>query len=118
VPFLLCDAEARVVGAVHLHALRESEREQDRLERLGKVLRALGLPVFEWHEGELPDLVQARHSFQALLAQTAGAGAPPSPVRTIDLAETFSGDAEAMGVDATDFGQFTTLPAPLDSRLG
>ena len=114
--FLVCDAQSNVLAAVALHQARDSQREQDRHERLSRTLRSMGLPVIDWHEGDLPTPAQVRQSLGPLLARVA-TSLEQVPARVVDLRDELSGDAEAMGVEATDFGAFTTLPAPLDSRL-
>lgn len=111
--FVVCDAQANVVAAVDLQLEKDSEREQARHGRLARVLRSMGLPVMQWHEGELPPVAEVRAAFASVLSRQPVTGAL-APAAAMDLDELLSGDAEAMGVEATDFGDFTTMPAALD----
>jgi hypothetical protein len=74
---LLCDTGSRVLAVIDIRSPQETERSRRRHERLGRVLKAAGIRVFTWREGELPSLAEVRHSLAHELMPVADA-----PVRT------------------------------------
>jgi hypothetical protein len=69
---LLCDSGSRVLAVVDIRSPQETERSRRRHERLGRVLKAAGIRVYTWREGQLPTLAELRSSMAADLA-------PPEP---------------------------------------
>jgi len=65
VDLLVCDSSSRAVAAVEVRTAGESARSAKRHQRLIDVLSAAGLEVFEWHEDNLPSVVEARALFLA-----------------------------------------------------
>ena len=57
---LLCDAGSRVLAVIDIRAPDETARASQRHERMARVLRAAGIRVITWYEGELPTLAEAR----------------------------------------------------------
>ena len=64
---LLCDSGSRVLAVIDVRAAQETERSRKRHERLGRVLKAAGIQVLAWREGELPSLSHVRSSMAALI---------------------------------------------------
>lgn len=74
---LLCDAGSRVLAVIDIRTAGESERGRKRHERMARVLRAAGLQVFTWREGQLPAAPEVR----AVMAKLVGPLAPAVPAR-------------------------------------
>ncbi|MDP1650765.1 MAG: DUF2726 domain-containing protein [Rubrivivax sp.] len=81
---LLCGAGSRVLAVIDVRAAQETERSRKRHERMARVLRAAGIQVHVWREGELPNLAFVRASL-ASLAGPAAAGIKSSPSRPMPL---------------------------------
>ncbi len=73
---LLCDGGSRVLAVIDIRMAQETERSRRRHERLARVLKAAGVRVHVWREGELPTLAQVRST---LGAELAGGDAAPRP---------------------------------------
>lgn len=69
---LLCDAGSRVLAVIDIRSPQETERSRRRHERLARVLKAAGIRVYTWREGQLPTLSEIRTSIASDLA-------PPEP---------------------------------------
>lgn len=100
---VLCDAGSRVLAVVDIRSPGETERSRRRHERLGRVLRAAGVPVLVWYENELPALNEVRALLGAALhvdvpASTASRPMPLIPVPEIEelLAD---GDSAVMAME-------------------
>ncbi len=100
---LLCDSSSRVLAVIDVRPPQESERSRRRHERLARVLRAAGIGVHVWREGELPSIGEvrsvlgadfARHAAQSAPAPTASRPMPLIPVPEM-LEVLAEGDAEA-----------------------
>jgi hypothetical protein len=72
---LVCDAGSRVLAVVDIRAVEESSRSRRRHERMARVLKAAGVQVFTWREGDLPTAEQVRNLLAPLLAPTPAANA-------------------------------------------
>ena len=72
---MLCDAGSRVLAVVDIRSDRESARSRRRHERLARVMKAAGIQVHVWREGDLPSLSDVRASISASLL-------PPEPKST------------------------------------
>jgi len=57
---VICDRATQVIGVVLLQSVRESERGERRRSRMGRVLKAAGVKVFNWREEALPSVDFAR----------------------------------------------------------
>jgi hypothetical protein len=64
---LLCDAGSRVLAVIDIRATQESERGRRRHERMARVLRAAGIQVFTWREGDLPAASEVRSVLSKLV---------------------------------------------------
>jgi hypothetical protein len=68
---LVCDAGSRVLAVIDIRAVQETERSRKRHERLERVLKAAGIRVHVWREGDLPSLAEVRTVLGADLTQRA-----------------------------------------------
>jgi hypothetical protein len=102
---MLCDAGSRVLAVIDVRTASESERSRRRHERMTRVLRAAGIHVFTWREGELPTPVEVRHALIKIVspevaAQAAARPTPSKPMPLIpvpDIAEVLAdGDRAAL----------------------
>ncbi|MDE2368954.1 MAG: DUF2726 domain-containing protein [Burkholderiales bacterium] len=99
---LLCDSGSKVLAVIDIRPEQESQRARRRHERMARVLRAAGIPVHTWREGDLPGVGEARHALAALAGPAAaGLKAPtsrPMPLIPVpDIAEVLAhGDRAAM----------------------
>jgi hypothetical protein len=87
---LLCDAGSRVLAVVDIRSPQETERSRRRHERLTRVLKAAGVRVYTWYEGDLPTVAEIRSLVGAELAPSSDApkGLPTTrPMPLIPVAE-------------------------------
>jgi hypothetical protein len=102
---LLCDAGSKVLAVIDVRAAQETERSRKRHERMGRVLKAAGIQVLVWREGELPSPSHVRSAMAALIgAPSQGTQSTPSrPMPLIpvaDIAEVLAdGDRAALEAD-------------------
>lgn len=69
---LICDTGSRVLACVDIRSPQETERSRRRHERLARVLKAAGIRVYTWREGQMPSLSEVRSSLASDLV-------PPDP---------------------------------------
>ncbi|MDP1898899.1 MAG: DUF2726 domain-containing protein [Rubrivivax sp.] len=99
---LLCDSGSRVLAAIDIRSPQESERARRRHERMARVLRAAGIHVFTWRDGELPTPADVRRTMAPLMGPLTPASKPtasrPMPLIPVaDIAEILSeGDRAAL----------------------
>jgi hypothetical protein len=97
---LVCDAGSRVLAVVDVRAVEESSRSRRRHERLARVLKAAGVQVFTWREGDLPTAEQVRNLLAPLLAPTPAAsrkqfaGSRPMPLIPVAEMEEILADGD------------------------
>lgn len=126
---MLCDSGSRVLAVIDVRAQQESERGRRRHERMTRVLRAAGIHVFTWREGELPSTVEVRSALIKLVspeqARVLPSNSKPMPLIPVaDIAEVLAdGDRAALEAQAhfdprlepvpsTFFDDLETDPAP------
>jgi hypothetical protein len=100
---MLCDSGSRVLAVIDVRAQQESDRSKRRHERMARVLRAAGIHVFTWHEGELPTPVEVRNGLIKLVSpeqaqQVKVNNSKPMPLIPVaDIAEVLAeGDRAAL----------------------
>lgn len=76
---LVCDTGSRVLAVIDVRATEESDRSRRRHERLARVLRAAGVRVHVWREGQLPSPAEVRTALAHDLVRGNG---PMQPVAT------------------------------------
>ncbi|MBC7942051.1 MAG: DUF2726 domain-containing protein [Chitinophagaceae bacterium] len=89
---LLCDAGSRVLAVIDIRTGQETERSRKRHARMARVLRAAGVHVCVWREGELPATQTVRQELAALLEapaarQKAENSQPMALIPVADMAE-------------------------------
>jgi hypothetical protein len=122
---VLCDSGSRVLAVIDIRSPSETERSRRRHERLARVLRAAGIRVLTWREGELPGAGEVRSTVSAALAVGGSAvGEPvdasrPMPLIPVpEIAEILAeGDAMDHGMEPVLSGFFDDLePTPQTVR--
>ena len=99
---LLCDAGSRVLAVIDIRAQQESERARRRHDRMARVLRAAGIRVLAWREGELPGIADVRHAMAAVVGgvalETKATNSRPMPLIPVaDMSEILAdGDRAAL----------------------
>lgn len=73
---LLCDSASRVIAVVDIRSPQETERSRKRHERLARVLKAAGIRVYTWREGDLPTVAEVRATLGAELSAQVLPGQP------------------------------------------
>jgi len=102
---LLCDAGSKVLAVIDVRTAQETERGRKRHERMARVLKAAGIHVHVWREGELPSVSHVRSAMAALAGATPAAAKPtpsrPMPLIPVaDISEILAdGDRAAMEMD-------------------
>ena len=76
---LLCDSRSRVLAVIDVRVANDSERSRRRHERMARVLRAAGVGVYIWREGDLPSLAEVRTLLGAEFTRVNGTQ-PSTPV--------------------------------------
>jgi hypothetical protein len=89
---LLCDGGSRVLAVIDVRAVDETDRSRKRHERLGRVLKAAGIRVHVWREGDLPSLAEVRTVLGATFGAQTGTDTQPRatssrPMPLIPVAE-------------------------------
>ncbi|MEO7246309.1 MAG: DUF2726 domain-containing protein [Rubrivivax sp.] len=89
---VLCDSGSRVMAVVDIRSRSETERSKRRHERLARVLRAAGIRVHVWYEGDLPSITEVR----TVLGASLGEGAAPAAATRSAPSESKSTPANPM----------------------
>ncbi|WP_425261683.1 DUF2726 domain-containing protein [Rubrivivax sp. RP6-9] len=107
---LLCDAGSRVLAVIDIRAPEESSRSRRRHERLARVLKAAGIRVYTWREGDLPSLAEVRSTMAAELAP---AQAEPKTTNSRPMPLIPVADIEEVLAEGDQFSYDTALePVP------
>ncbi|HEY6132345.1 MAG TPA: DUF2726 domain-containing protein [Rubrivivax sp.] len=75
---LLCDSSSRVLAVIDVRVQNDSERSRRRHDRMARVLRAAGIGVYIWREGELPGLAEVRTLLGAEFTRATGLASAPA----------------------------------------
>jgi hypothetical protein len=118
---LLCDAGSRVLAVIDIRSTQETERSRRRHERLARVLRAAGVRVHVWYEGQLPGMSEVRATLGASLGADPDAKSTASrPMPLIPVAEIeeilADGDAADHSMEPVPSGFFDDLEAAPSTR--
>jgi hypothetical protein len=114
---VVCDRNSEVLAVVEIRPAQESERSRHRHQRMTRVLKAAGVRVLVWVEGELPTPQSVRETLlprevAAEKAALARAPAGGGPLTTIPTAEVREG--EGLADDASREPPPTTWYSDLD----
>ncbi|MDH5338800.1 MAG: DUF2726 domain-containing protein [Rubrivivax sp.] len=121
---VLCDGGSRVLAVVDIRSPAETERSRRRHERLARVLRAAGIKVLIWREGNLPVAGEVRSTLTAALsspgvALDAPESSRPMPLIPVPEIEEILADGDAMdhSMEPVPSGFFDDLePSPHITR--
>lgn len=128
VDLVVCDTTTQVVAVIDVRQpeIDESERTHKRHARMDRVLKAAGIPVYVWREGQLPSVSAAREQVlqstaTAGLSTQEGGASVSTRTRPGDLAPTLDAELDARwGEDpprdpppSTWFDDLDSAPAPL-----
>jgi hypothetical protein len=111
---VVCDRSSEVLAVVEVRSAQESERSQQRLERMRRVLKAAQIQLLVWQEGDLPSPVQARQQLlgeDAAEAPSASASASsPSAASEREAAALLDDLRREDGVEVTEMGDQNDPP--------
>lgn len=98
---VVCDIGSRVLAVIDIRAPEETARSQRRHERMTRVLKAAGIQVHTWREGDLPSASEVRSVIGAVLVDNAPRPTNSRPMPLIPVADIEEILADG---DAIDFG--------------
>lgn len=98
---VVCDIGSRVLAVIDIRAPEETPRSRRRHERMTRVLKAAGIQVHTWREGDLPSASEVRSVIGAVLVDNAPRPTNSRPMPLIPVADIEEILAEG---DALDFG--------------
>jgi Protein of unknown function (DUF2726) len=98
---VVCDIGSRVLAVIDIRAPEETARSRRRHERMTRVLKAAGIQVHTWREGDLPSASEVRSVIGAVLVDNAPRPTNSRPMPLIPVADIEEILAEG---DAMDFG--------------
>jgi Protein of unknown function (DUF2726) len=98
---VVCDIGSRVLAVIDIRAPEETARSRRRHERMARVLKAAGIQVHTWREGDLPSASEVRSVIGAVLVDNAPRPTNSRPMPLIPVADIEEILAEG---DAMDFG--------------
>jgi hypothetical protein len=100
---VICDRNSEVLAVVEIRPTQESERSRQRHKRMTRVLKAAGVRVLVWAEGELPTPQSVRETLlprevaaeRAAQARAPLGGGPLTSIPTAEVQEDEGQDDEA-----------------------
>ena len=103
---VICDVGSRVLAVVDIRSAEESPRSRKRHDRMARVLKAAGIRVHVWREGDLPSASEVRSVIGAALVDNAPrpVGTTSRPMPLIPVAETAEIDDVLAAGDQLDYG--------------
>lgn len=118
---LLCDSGSKVLAVIDVRAAQETERSRKRHERMGRVLKAAGIQVCVWREGELPTASQVRSAMAALVGapapDTRPATSRPMPLIPVaDISEVLA-DGDRAALEAEMDASLEPVPSAFFEEL-
>lgn len=119
VDLLVCGGASEVIAAVEIRPSQESERSRQRHRRKARVLKAAGIRVLVWAEGDLPTVQAVREALlpSEVAAERAAARAPvpgAGPLTSIPVAEVREGEAGDLADERWQEPPSTTWYSDLD----
>jgi Protein of unknown function (DUF2726) len=95
---MLCDAGSRVLAVVDIRSDGESARSRRRHERLARVMKAAGIRVHVWREGDLPGVSEVRATISASLMppEPKASASRPMPLIPVPEIEEILAEGDAM----------------------
>lgn len=103
---VICDVGSRVLAVIDIRSADESPRSRKRHDRMARVLKAAGIRVHVWREGDLPSASEVRSVIGAALVDNAPrpVGTTSRPMPLIPVAETAEIDDMLAAGDHLDYG--------------
>jgi len=101
---VICDIGSRVLAVIDIRSAEESPRSRRRHERMARVLKAAGIRVHVWQEGNLPSASEVRNVIGAALVDNAPRPTASRPMPLIPIAETAEIDDVFAAGDRADYG--------------
>lgn len=98
---VVCDIGSRVLAVIDIRSPEETARSKRRHERMTRVLKAAGIQVHTWREGDLPSASEVRSVIGAVLVDNAPRPTNSRPMPLIPVADIEEILAEG---DKFDFG--------------
>lgn len=98
---VVCDIGSRVLAVIDIRSPEETVRSKRRHERMTRVLKAAGIQVHTWREGDLPSASEVRSVIGAVLVDNAPRPTNSRPMPLIPVADIEEILAEG---DKFDFG--------------
>lgn len=101
---VICDIGSRVLAVVDIRSAEESPRSRRRHERMARVLKAAGIRVHVWREGDLPSASEVRSVIGAVLVDNAPRPTNSRPMPLIPVPEIAEIDQLLAEGDQFDYG--------------
>jgi hypothetical protein len=101
---VICDIGSRVLAVVDIRSSEESPHSRRRHERMARVLKAAGIRVHVWREGDLPSASEVRSVIGAVLVDNAPRPTNSRPMPLIPVPEIAEIDQLLAEGDQFDYG--------------
>lgn len=101
---VICDVGSRVLAVVDIRSPEESARSRRRHDRMARVLKAAGIRVHAWQEGNLPSASEVRSVIGAVLVDNAPRPTASRPMPLIPVPEIEEIDQLLADGDQIDYG--------------
>jgi hypothetical protein len=98
---VVCDVGSRVLAVIDIRSADETARSRRRHERMTRVLKAAGIRVHTWQEGDLPSVSEVRTVIGSVLVDNAPRATNSRPMPLIPVAEIEEILAEGDAIDHT-----------------
>lgn len=82
VDLVVADPVSRVIAVIEVQSAHAPDKAWRRLERVTRVLDTVGIPIYQWTEGNLPTLSQVQALFNVNASVTARVSYPQPPAYT------------------------------------
>ena len=117
---VVCDVGSRVLAVIDIRSAEETARSRRRHERMTRVLKAAGIRVYTWREGDLPSMGEVRTVIGSVLVDNAPRSSVSRPMPLIPVAEIeeilADGDAQDHTMEPVPSGFFEDYEAASGQR--
>jgi hypothetical protein len=101
---VVCDIGSRVLAVIDIRSAAETPRSRKRHERMERVLKAAGIRVYVWREGDLPSASEVRDVIGSALVDNAPRSTASRPMPLIPVPEAAEIDDVLAAGDRLDYG--------------
>ncbi len=101
---VVCDIGSRVLAVIDVRSADETPRSRKRHERMERVLKAAGIRVYVWRDGDLPSASEVRQVIGSALVDNAPRATASRPMPLIPVAEAAEIDDVLAAGDRLDYG--------------